>query len=170
MTICLLSYSFNKKTNLFQIINEQFLYANYIFKKAIKSYHQIGLVVSIETIQRFLQINTWAILSMLKKRIKTQQFFLSYNNMNFYDYVYNQRLYNKRHLVNFIAGYVYFMNALDSSPFLHISCESVQYNAVNSLTANNFLLDRVGGNYYSAAMSYILGHTLKKHFGNAIKV
>lgn len=47
-------------------------------------------------------------------------------------------------MVNYIAGYIYFMNAPDNSPLLHISHENVNYDAINSLTAKNFLLDRMG--------------------------
>lgn len=58
MTVCLLSYSFNKRANLFRIINRQFLYINHIRNKAIKSLYQMSLVVSNEIIHRFFLINT----------------------------------------------------------------------------------------------------------------
>lgn len=89
--------------------------------------------------------------------------------MNFYENVRDHRLYNKAHIVNYIVGYICFMNALDGSSLSHISRENVDYDAVNSLTARNFLLDKVGYNHCSATMRYILGRTLGKHFGAELK-
>lgn len=86
---CVISYSWSEKTNLFQMINGHFLFANHVPKRTIESRHQISLVVSNETIRRALQVNARAILSMLDKRIKNQQFFISYNNINFYENVRN---------------------------------------------------------------------------------
>lgn len=61
------------------------------------------------------------------------------------------------------------MNIPDDSSFLYISCKNVDYNAVNSLMAKNFLLDKVEYNYYSAVIRYILGRILKKHFDAKLK-
>lgn len=40
MTVCLFSYSCSKKTNIFQMINGHFLFANHVRKQAIKSLYQ----------------------------------------------------------------------------------------------------------------------------------
>ena len=52
MTICLLSYSCSKRTNIFQMMNGHFLFAKHVPKRAIESLHQLGIVVSNKTIQR----------------------------------------------------------------------------------------------------------------------
>ena len=62
------------------------------------------------------------------------------------------------------------MNILDDSPLPYVNCESVYYDAIISFITKNFLLDRVGKNYCSTAVCYILGHTLKKYFGKAMKI
>lgn len=166
---CVLSYSRSERTNLFQMMNGHFLFANHVPKRTIEFLYQMGLVVSNETIRRALQINARAILSMLDERIKNQQFFISYDNMNFYENVRDQRLYNKVHMVNYTAGYICFMNAPDGSLLLHIGCEQVQYDAVDNLIASDFLLDQVGYNHCTATTHYLLGRTLGKHFGQALK-
>lgn len=76
---------------------------------------------------------------MIEERVKTQQFFISYNNMNFYKHVRSQCLYNKDHFHNYIVGDVCFINAPDGTLFLHISSENVRYNTVNSFTTKDFL-------------------------------
>lgn len=72
--------------------------------------------------------------------------------MNFYIKVCDQRLYNKAYLVNYIAGYMFFINAIDKSPLLYINNDQVQYKALNSLIPNNFLFDQVGLNYQIATI------------------
>lgn len=90
--------------------------------------------------------------------------------MNFYENVCNQGLYNKAYMVNYIAKYICFMNTLNASFFLYISCENVNYDAINSLTAKHFLLDKILYNHCSAAMRYILGCILEKYFSVELKV
>ena len=92
MTVYLFSYSCSKRTNIFQIMNGHFLFANHVPKQVIESVHQLSIVVSNETIQRALQVNVWAILIILEERLKSQLFFISYDNMNFCKNVRNQRL------------------------------------------------------------------------------
>lgn len=106
---------------------------------------------------------------MLEEQIKSQRFFIFYNNMHFYKNVFDQHLYNKTYIVNYTARYICFMNTLDASSFPYISCKNINYDAINSLTAKDFLLDNVEYNYCSATMCYILGYTLKKHFGIELK-
>ena len=51
------------------------------------------------------------------------------------------------------------MNVPDGSFLPYISCKNVNYDTVNSLTAKNFLLNKVGYNHHSATICYILGCT-----------
>lgn len=70
-------------------MNDYFLFANYVPKQAIGSLHQLGIVVSNEIIQRAFQVNARAILTILEKRVKSQRFFIFYDNMNFYENIRN---------------------------------------------------------------------------------
>ncbi len=129
----------------------------------------MGFVVSSETICRGLQVNARVILSRLKERAQTQRFFISYDNMNFYEKVRDQRLYNKAHIVNYTAGYVCFMNAADGSPLPHLNGNQVQREAFSSLVASDFLLDQVELNHRTAASRYIFGRALEQHFAPAMR-
>lgn len=73
-------------------------------------------------------------------------------------------------MINYITEYICFINVLDSSFFLYISCENVDYNTVNSLMAKNFLLDKMRYHYCSSTICYILHCTLKKYFGIKLKM
>lgn len=57
MAICFLSYSSNKRTNLFQMMNRQFLSANHLSKRVIESLYQMDLIVSNKTISKVFRIN-----------------------------------------------------------------------------------------------------------------
>ncbi len=119
--LCFLSYSQSEQTNPFQVLNGHFLFANHVPKRAVESFYQMVFVVLNETICRGFQVNMRAILSRLKERAQTQRFFISYNNINFYEKVKDQCLYNKAHIVNYIAGYVCFINAADESPLPYLN-------------------------------------------------
>lgn len=44
------------------------------------------------------------------EKIRTYQFFILYDNINFYENVYDQRIFNRNALISYIARYIYFMN------------------------------------------------------------
>lgn len=60
------------------------MFAHNINKSEIKVYDKISLIVLYKTIYQALNVNSQAILKLLCEKINIKQFFLSYNNMNFY--------------------------------------------------------------------------------------
>ena len=89
--------------------------------------------------------------------------------MNFYEKVRDQRLYNRGHIVNYTAGYVYFMNMADRSPLPYLNGDQVQHKAFSSLVASDFLLeDQVKLNHQTATSCYIFGCALEQHFAPAM--
>lgn len=71
ISLCLLNYSRSQQTNLFQILNRHFLFANYVPKRTIETLHQMGFVVSNKTICQAFQVNTQVIFSRLKKHVQS---------------------------------------------------------------------------------------------------
>ncbi len=57
ISLYVFSYSCSKQTNLFQMLNGHYLFANHISKHAIESLHQMGIVVLNETVWQALQVN-----------------------------------------------------------------------------------------------------------------
>lgn len=47
-------------------------------------------------------------------KILKKRFFIFYDNINFYEKVKNQQLYNKAAFLNYTIGYICFMNILSS--------------------------------------------------------
>ena len=43
------------------------------------------------------------------EKMRFQQFFILYENINFYKNIYNQKFFNYSTLLNYIVGYIYFI-------------------------------------------------------------
>lgn len=67
--------------------------------------------------------------------------FISYNIIYFYKKIKDQHLCNKIHIINYTTKYICFMNMVDGSFLSHFNNDQVQYEAVSSFIASNFLLD-----------------------------
>lgn len=68
-----------------------------------------------KSIYQTLNINALAIKEALQEKAIEKRFFISYDNMNFYEKARDQQFYNRGTLLNYTAGYVYFMNISESS-------------------------------------------------------
>ncbi len=89
--------------------------------------------------------------------------------MNFYEKVREQCLYNKAHIVNYIAGYVCFMNAADESSLPCLNGDRVQHGAFSTIVASSFLLDQVELNHQTTTSRNIFDRALEQHFASAMQ-
>lgn len=94
VNLVLLCYIQNEQSNLFQKIISYFAFSSKILKRFVELYHQISIIVLYESISRGLQINAKAIIEEIINKILFHHFFILYNNINFYEHVWNQQLYN----------------------------------------------------------------------------
>ena len=79
------------------MMTDCFTFTYNVSKRRIKVYHKISLVVSYKTVWQALNANRQVVLRLLCKRVNVEQFFLFYDNMNFYKKVQDQRVHNKNH-------------------------------------------------------------------------
>lgn len=117
-----------------------FLFASNVPKRYVESLHQMGIIVSSETIWQVLNTNAVAILKNLQNCVQSKRFFISYDNMNFYKNVRDQRLHNCVRLLFYTAEYVCFMKASDLSPLSHLTSDDINYPAINNFLSDNVLL------------------------------
>ncbi len=75
----------------------------------------MGVIVLYESIWYGLQVNTKAIMEEIAEKTRFYRFFISYDNMNFYEYIRDQQLYNRSAIVNYTARYIYFMKTPEKS-------------------------------------------------------
>ena len=117
------------------MVTGYFTFAHNVSKKGTKVYHKMSLIVLYKIVQQALNANGQAILRLLCEKVNVERFFLSYDNMNFYEKVQNQKVHNKNHQIVYTARYLCFMKGKAS--FLH---HIVDYKAINKLTPFDFLL------------------------------
>lgn len=101
--------------------------------------------VSYESLRRSLQTNAKAVIEAILEKTRTCQFFISYDNMNFYENIYNQKIFNRSTLVSYTAGYICFMkprngikNANNSWKDQYIDQNQVDRKLFNQLKYQNF--------------------------------
>ena len=66
------------------MVTGYFSFAHNVSKREVEVYHKMGLVVLYKTVWRALNANGPVLLRMLCERVNVEQFFISYDNLNFY--------------------------------------------------------------------------------------
>lgn len=80
-----------------------------------------GLIVILnKIIYCYLVANILTILKNLKIKVFCYKFFISYDKINFYKNIFNQKLKIKVYIVNYITKYISFINTFNSNPILYI--------------------------------------------------
>jgi hypothetical protein len=122
------------------------------------------MTVSCETILKALPHNAEASRDLLRKVVKEGRFFISFDNMNFYRNVRDQRTLNWSHQVNYTAGFICVMDC---------ECEalpepSIEHNAARLLSFKDFKIDSEDQIYLRDAACHLIGSVLKRHFNTAM--
>lgn len=110
------------------------------------------------------------------EKTRSQRFFILYDNMNFYENVRNQRLFNRSSLLNYTAGYICFMktnhrieDGADSWEEQYIDDSQIDRKLVNELKNEDFDLTQADQDYCSAAIRYIISGVLHQYFATAMR-
>lgn len=74
----------------------------------------MGIFVLYKSLCHGLQANIKAVIEEILKKIQTYKFFISYDNMNFYKNVYDQRIFNRSAFVSYTARYISSMKSWNS--------------------------------------------------------
>ncbi len=73
-------------------INAAFVYN--IRKCVVENFYQMKILVSYESIRRALAANANVVEAKMREKVQTRRFFISYDNMNFYEHVRTARIFN----------------------------------------------------------------------------
>ena len=102
-------------------------------------------------------------------------YIILYNNMNFYENVHDQKIYNYSSLISYIAGYICFIktsnsikNPTNSWKNNYIDSSQVDKRLVNQMREYKFELKQVDKDYWLAAIQYNISRILKKYFATAM--
>ncbi len=172
----MLCYTQSKRSNIVQRVNTQFAFANNVPKQFVESFHQMSLLVSYKSLRRSLQANAKAVMEEILEKTQTRQFFISYDNMNFYENVRDQRIYNCSSLISYTTGYICFMktpngieNPTNSWEDEYIDSSQVDRRLVNQLKESNFELKQADKDYRSVAVRYTFSKVLKQYFATVMR-
>lgn len=113
VTLLIFYYTQNECSNIVQRGKTQFVFTNNIPKQFIELFYSIEIFVSYESFHHDLQANLKAIIKEILKKTQTRQFFILYDDINFYQNVCNQKIFNCSTLVSYIARYICFMKSLN---------------------------------------------------------
>ena len=175
--VCLsmLCYARNERSNIVQRVNGQFAFANNVPKRFVEAFHQMGMIVSYESIRRGLNINAKAVMDTIVDKTRTCRFFISYDNMNVYEHSRDQRIHNRSVLLNYTAGYVCFMktpgsadDSNDTWAERYIDAHQIDRTLVNKLTCEDFELRAEDISHRSAVVRYSISEVLSQFFSGAM--
>lgn len=176
VSLAMLCYARSERSNLVQRVNSQFAFANNVPKQFVESFHQMGILVSYESIRCGLQTNAKTIMDIIVDKTRSSRFFISYDNMNFYENARDQRIFNRSSLVNYTAGYICFMKTpnmmedmADSWEEQYIDSNQVDQKLVNELTNEDFDLSEADFTHQSAAIRYTISDVLGQYFATAMR-
>ncbi len=147
-----------------------FAYANNTTKRMIENLYRMGFLVIYKTVGQAISANALAIKKELQKKAWERRFFLSFDNINFYEHRRDQRLYNIGHQFVYIAGHICFMhsngdNHVDGNwEQRYLNADYIDYSVVNKLVVEDFLLDSNDLEHCSRSVRYILSNILNTYF------
>lgn len=174
--MCMLCYACNERSNLFQAVNGHLSFAHNVPKRYIEIFHQLGIIVLYESIRRTLNANALAVKKALQEKATKKRFFISYDNMNFYEKARDQRLHNRGALLSYTTGYVCFMNTPESSTNSdnnwyerYLNADQVDREAVNDVKSDDLKLNSIALNHRSATIRHIASEVLSRYFGQAMQ-
>ncbi len=106
----------------------------------------------------------------IAEKTRFHRFFISYDNMNFYEHVWDQRLHNRSAIVNYTAGYICFMKTpeegREDNTWLerYINSTKIDRRLVNTVVNKDFDLTQTDHDHRSAANRYIFSEVLGQYF------
>ncbi len=174
VSLALLCYGRNECSNMFQRVIGHYAFSGNISKRSVESFHQIGIIVSYESIRRGLQVNATAVMEEIIEKTRFHSFFISYDNMDFYENVQDQRLHNRSAIVNYTTRYICFMKPLKGSReddiWLehYIDSDQIDQRLVNTLANKDFDLTQPNRDHRSATNRYILSEVLGQYFSKSM--
>jgi len=102
-----LCYARNIRSNLVQTNMGYYLYAAKTNKRTIENLHRVGISVSYKTVTRILNaVATSCELGVKQFHNQFPNYWVSFDNMNFYAKVRDERQHNQSQLLHYTAGYV----------------------------------------------------------------
>ena len=158
----------SQKKNLLAANVGYFLFASKTPKRVIEIIHRLGLSISYESIVHTLRrLAKQAAFDLRKWAASCPAFFISFDNLNFYAHVRDQRLLNRNQMINYTAGYIAinpWTRAKDMFP-----SSAVDYTKMQSLNADTFLLSDSEHGHMRRSFQGLVSATLHKYCEDSLR-
>ncbi len=90
VNLALLCYGQNEHSSMFQRAISYYVFSGNLSKRAVESFHQMGIIVLYESIRHGLHVKLIAVIEEIVEKTRFHSFFISYDNIDFYDNVRDQ--------------------------------------------------------------------------------
>ena len=169
MAMCLALYGRSQQANVMQGFIGYYLSATNAGKRVIESLHCLGVSVSYESVLAALSANAAAVREMLRRRVRLNPFFISFDNMVFYKSVKSHLMRNRHHQRHYTAGYIAFLVGTERQGLLPHQ-EMVNWGDAADLTISDIMVSAETLEYTRKAAASNIWSILYKHSKSAMCV
>lgn len=167
------------------MVKGYFTFTYNIAKRCVDILQSMGLCISYKTICVALKEYAKEGELKIQDMIWQNEFFISFDNINFYKHTQDWRLHNKKYQLNYIAGYICLMDtgvdrkgfdgdtkneAISSNLKLcYLDFNQVDLFALLRLKQEDFQLNNVEFRHYIDSSKYILSLIFAQYFAKKLK-
>lgn len=167
-----LLYARSSRNNLFQAVMGQYLHAHNTHREVIETVQALGLSTGYHAIIYAEKYRAQAQLLAVRKRVKTEPFMISWDNINRLVTVSHELLHNKKHMINWTTVAIIFLkDAGDSGTPLPIGSTLpsawVNEGDRSGLTGIDFMISEKARKYHEPMCKRIIGEVIQKYMGEA---
>jgi hypothetical protein len=161
-------YAHTRRANHLQGQMGLWLYAMRVPKRVLPVINALGISIGYESVMDALEAISEDCTRELKRIAATKPaMFVSFDNLNFYAKVQDQRVDNSHHgIINYTAGYVAMnRNATAKEMF---SKRDLDYSALQKIEAMDFIPTAVNDTQWKRAFESAIYNTTTQHFSDAL--
>lgn len=166
--LCVATYGRSQRANALQGIVGYYLSACDAGKRVIETLHCMGFSVTYESVLKALKSNALAVRKMLRERARIRPFFVSFDNMVFYQRVKTHLMGNRQHQRHYTAGYIAFLEGAQDEGFLARS-DMLDWDREAAVSIADIMIHRNTLEYAREAAAANIWSILYKHFRGSIR-
>lgn len=137
-------------------------------KHVIEVLHRLGISITYESVNGALRANAVAMRNMVRKKAATQPFFVSFDNMVFYQRVKTHNMGNRQHQCHYTAGYISFLQGTHHTGFLPHK-EMLDWNRTAQVSLDDIMVSPDTMKYTREAVAATIWSILYKHARKAMR-
>lgn len=163
--LCVATYGRSQRANSLAGMVGYYLSACNTGKRAIANLNALGVCVSYESVIVALRSTAVSVREMVRKMCTTTPFFISFDNMVFYQRVKTATMQNRAHIRNYTAGYVCFLQgARNRSSGLLPRAEMLDWTGAVKVTNEDLMISAATFEYTRKAAAANIWKVFNRYF------